>query len=76
MNQCGELTMWTVYDNPADLLGVFVARKSIATGAHVGPTEEVLMATTLQALRQQLPMGLYRIQRHPSDERQIVEVWL
>jgi hypothetical protein len=39
-------------------------------------TQEIITAATLAALRSQLPPGLYRINRHPTDDANIVEVWL
>jgi hypothetical protein len=69
------LFIWTVYDNPKDYPGLFVARKSEARKGVVLHTHEVLTATTLQALREQIPAGLLRQPRHPLDEPHIVECW-
>jgi hypothetical protein len=69
------LSVWTVYDNPADYPGLFVARRSEARAGMVLHTHEVLVAKTLQELREQIPAGLFCTPRDPSDEPQIVECW-
>lgn len=68
----GQVVMWVVYDSPADLPGRFVARK----WSGPVPTEHIRQAKTLEWLRQQLPIGLSRIERQPDDDDKIVEVWL
>jgi len=42
----------------------------------ISATEEIITAKTLDELRAQLPPGLYRLDRMPNDDAQIVEVWL
>ena len=64
--------MWVVYDSPVDLPGRFVARK----WSGLEPTGDIRQAKTLDWLRQQLPIGLTRIDRQPGDDENIVEVWL
>ena len=69
------LSVWTVYDNPLDFPGLFVARKSVTHKGAVLHTHEVLTASTLQELRELIPPGLFCMPRDPSDEPQIVECW-
>lgn len=69
------LSLWTVYSHPKDYPDDFVARKFLGDA----PTAEHIKAPTLQELRRKLrdiAPGLACIQRHPTDEPQIVEVWL
>lgn len=69
------LSMWTVYDHPSDHPAHWVARRwEVAKEAK--PTQDLLLADTLEALRAQLPPGLYRLPRQPGDEPAIAEVWL
>lgn len=66
------LPMWTVYDNPSDYPGKFVARMSFYDRA----TSNVLVADTLEELRGLLPPRLTRLERDPNDDPVIVEVWV
>lgn len=66
-----KLSIWVVYDSPADFPGQFVARKWLNDAA----TSEVLQADSLQALRELLPAGLYCLPRSQEDDAVIVESW-
>jgi hypothetical protein len=74
MNE-GLLTMWTVYDHPADYPGHFVARKWIVDAAGARPSMEAVFAPTLEQVRAKLPPDLFCSPRQPGDEPQIVESW-
>lgn len=67
-----EFEIWTVYDNPVDMPGRFVARKWRMDR----PTAELLQDKSLVALRAKLPNGLTRLERSPQDDPKIVEVWI
>lgn len=67
-----ELEGWTVYDNPTDFPGKFVARNWVGET----PTDTVLIDTTLDGLRAQLPQGLGCLVRDPRDHPHIIEVWI
>lgn len=68
--------MWVVYERPSDYPEAYVARRwDIVDGCDMA-TQEVLVAATLEALREMLPEQLHRIARFAEDEPQIVEVWL
>ncbi len=69
------LPIWTVYENPRDYPGQFVARKWLA-GRRVQATDEVRVAQSLQQLRECLPPGLVCLQRQDGDDPAIVEVWM
>jgi hypothetical protein len=70
------LQLWTIYDHPSDFPDCFVARLSLVSRGGIITTRETLTAPTLEALRSQLPPGLYRLNRDPYDDPVIVEVWL
>jgi hypothetical protein len=71
------MEMWTVYDHPHDFPEHFVARLFVMSADTVGPTQLVLVANTLDELRDEFEShGLVCLTRHPSDDAKIVEVWL
>lgn len=70
------LEMFTVYWDPADCPGEFVARSWLADEHGPAPGPLVARGATLAEVRQQLPPGLYCIPRAPQDDYAIVEVWL
>lgn len=71
------LPMWTVYERPKDYPKHFVARRfMIMSMGNFAITDDVLVANTLDEVRAMLPPGLYRLDRQPNDDRNIVEVWL
>lgn len=62
---------WTIYDHPRDYPNGFIARKSIDNK----PTFETKLGSSLESVRKQLPPGLTRFERDPSDDAVIVETW-
>lgn len=76
MTQSNVLPMWTVYEMPADLPNEFVARKWLAVGGELQATSELVRGDSLDAVRDRLPAGLYRLPRNPEDDPRIVETWL
>ncbi len=66
------LAIWTVYDNPADYPGLFVAR--LFNGDHASQT--VVTANSLEEIHALLPQDMYRIPRQEADDPVIVEIWL
>lgn len=69
----GSLDVWTVYDNPKDYPGWFVARRFTLDG----PTGDTMTARRLEDLRNSLmTMGLTCIPRSPEDDPVIVESWI
>jgi hypothetical protein len=72
----GQLMIWTVYFNPKDFPGFFVARPTIIRPKTSGHVPMHLMARDLATLRTMLPGGLVRLERKPEDDPVIVEVWV
>lgn len=73
----GPLSIWTVYDHPADRPDKFVARRWEAqNGPEPVPTNDILEADTLEALRRLLPPHLFRMPRQDGDDPVIVESWI
>lgn len=70
------LEIWTVYDHPSDYPDAFVARLHLVHADAVEPTDLVVSAPTLPALRLKLPPGLSCLTRDPTDDPCIVESWL
>jgi hypothetical protein len=72
------LAMWTVYDNPTDYPGKFVARRFDVDGSGPKPTASIIIMEDLEALRDvlQFELGLVKLMRNEGDEPQIVETWL
>jgi hypothetical protein len=70
-----HLAIWTVIANPADYPGLFVARKWLMVEGREVPTNEVVVGLTLQAVREQIPIGLQWMPRSPDDDPVIVETW-
>jgi hypothetical protein len=66
--------MWTVYENPTDYPGKFVAR--LFHGET--PTASIVIADDLETIRDmmQFEFGLVKLMRSPGDDPKIVEVWL
>ena len=73
-----SLAMWTVYDNPKDYPGKFVARRFEVDATGPKPTASIIVMDDLDALRDVLcyEMHLTCLCRNAEDEPQIVETWL
>jgi hypothetical protein len=65
------LAAWVIVRDQIDYPGDLVAR--LVTDQL---TPYVLLADTLGALHAQLPPGLVRSERQPSDPPEIVEIWI
>ena len=70
-----ELSLWTVYEHPKDFPGQFIARRWIV-GGEGRPTNDVLVAESLEGVRKQLPDGLVRLPRNTEDPPVVVETWI
>jgi hypothetical protein len=73
-----SLAMWTVYDNPRDYPGKYVARRFDVDASGPKPSASIIVMDDLEKLRDvlQFEMGLVKLMRSPGDEPQIVETWL
>lgn len=67
-----KLNLWVIYNHPADHPAHYVARRFVLDR----PTPDIHVAASLDILRQLLPPGLYRLERHRQDDPTIVEVWI
>ena len=72
----GILSMWTIYNHPADYPNYFVARRWEVQAGKESPTTDVLLDVDLDKLRAKLPPGLYCLPRFQGDDPVIMEVWL
>jgi len=73
----GHLNLWTVYANPSDYPGKYVARRSEVRGDGPTVTADLIVADTLRAIREELRnRGLLCLARDPDDDPVIVEIWL
>lgn len=71
------LSMWTIYDRPADFPNDYVARRWEIRGKAWGPTADHIVCDDLWLLRDQLQeLGLTQMPRMEEDEAHIVETWL
>lgn len=71
-----RLPMWVVYrPTTNDHPGLWVARMHL-TLPEAQATEVHVIGETLQAVRDKLPIRLYRMRRDPNDDPVIEEVWL
>lgn len=68
---------WTIYIRPKDFPDKYVARRWVANGGRVWPTDDILLADDPEDLRAAMAQkGLTRFGRVPSDDPVIMEVWL
>jgi hypothetical protein len=71
------LTMWTIYDHPADFPGRFVARRWAVFGHKTMAFDDTMTAMRLDDLRKQfVRMGLVCLARDANDDPVIVETWI
>lgn len=71
MTEHAPLSIWTVYNSPRDMPGMYVARRWEGDR----PTADVFQAKTLQAVRDLLPPSMHRMPAQPGDDPVIVETW-
>jgi hypothetical protein len=71
------LSIWVIYDHPEDFPTSFVARRHIAYGPQAGPTQDLVVSTDVETLREILWLaGLTKLDRSPDDAPHIMETWL
>ena len=61
---------WIIMRDQAEYPDEFVARL-----VNTSPTPYILLADSILALHAQLPIGLVRSERQPTDPPEVVEVW-
>ena len=73
------LSIWTIYNNPRDCPGLFIARRHEVHEGYSASTEDHIVAETLEHVRgllcHQNP-GLFLIPRDPNDDPCVVESWI
>jgi hypothetical protein len=70
------MSMWTIYNRPADYPGHYVVRRHAILRGRSEPTGDFSIHLTLQDARSQgIPPGLYCLPRSPEDDPVIVETW-
>jgi len=74
--QRGMLAIWVVTWNTSDYPHQAVIRPQCVDGDGIHILGQVLVGESLDAVRDQLPEGLVRMERHPDDELQIIETWI
>ena len=76
-NPAGDtLVMCVIYDHPRDHPDHYVLRAWYVTRDGVGPAEDVVLADSLDEVRQYVPDGLLCLARQHDDDPAIVETWL
>lgn len=73
------LTVWVIYFNPLDYPGKYVLRGQDVVPGRTEPVIQsgCLVRDTLEEARAPLVRrGLYRMDRHPSDDPTIVESYI
>ena len=72
-----ELTIHVVYHNPSDYPGKWVVRRHFVgvDGVNLA-SEPDCVADSLAEARDHIPVGLFRMNRHPHDPEVIYETWL
>lgn len=76
MDQVRPLSIWTIYENPSDFPGEFVAREHQIDRYGTIATNNIRRGKTLESVREQLPPGLVRMVRTEFDPPNVVETWL
>jgi hypothetical protein len=77
MSQDSDLTMWTIYQAPADFPEGFVTRPWMVRSGGGGPVPGMAhLSRSLEEAREVVPAGLYRMDRQPGDDATIVETWI
>ena len=77
-----QITIWTIYDHPADYPHHFVVRSWRVAEADGCSCVVVLVpgvgyiANTLDEAREKIPPGLSNVERMADDDGVVVESWL
>jgi len=75
------ISVWTIYLDPEDYQradggSFYLVRRWETVGVLAVPKEVVGVSSTLEGARALIPAHLVRFDRHPDDDRTIVETWL
>lgn len=73
----GKLTLWVIFDRPADYPEHFVVRRQDVLPDHsIVVGKQVTLAKSLAEARAAVPDGLHNLGRQPGDVPSVVEVWI
>jgi hypothetical protein len=75
MEPPASLVMWVVYRSPSDYPGKFVVRRWSIADALEPELKPEGVVDTLEEARDLIPPGLVCLDRLPSDDPVIKEVW-
>jgi hypothetical protein len=72
------MSTWTIYFNPSDFPGKYVARRHDIFRSEAEPraSDAHFVGDTLDEVRNKLPYGLACLHRSDGDEAQIMETWI
>jgi hypothetical protein len=74
--ESSPLTIWTIYDRPTDYPDSYVVRPWILSSGSEHPIPGAAVAAPdLDAARDLVPAGSFRMERNPDDDPCIVETW-
>ncbi len=72
-----QLSMWVVYDHPTDFPDNIIARRWVIVGPLFYATEETIKTDDIETMRNDMIMrGLTVLQRSPTDDPKIMEMWI
>jgi hypothetical protein len=71
-----NLSVYAIYERPRDHPTGYVVRKYVAKPGVVKIGEVIGTAPTLDDARKLVPANLNKFDRHPVDDKAIVETWL
>jgi len=66
----------SIYFNPKDYAGKFVARLFDIQAGDVCSTRYIMIRDSLEDIRKEMPAGLYRLDRTQDDDLELLEVWV
>lgn len=72
----GILSIWTVYDHPADFPHSYVARRFEINEGGAHPTNDIVQGELEMIRKSFSTCGLVCLTRDDADEAQIIESWL
>jgi len=72
----GMLSIWTVYDHPADFPDTIIARRFETGAGASGATKDFITGTLTEIRTAMDRCGLYRMPAAPADDENIIETWM
>jgi len=73
----GWLSIWVIFKSPGDFPGEFVVREQRVVGGVIYFARAIhARGATVEEVRETLPAGVVRMERHPNDDPNILETWM